>query len=213
MIVVALRRPLSVIENEFTTIPQLIEIENALPSPGNPQNQLSRLIDLNEAKDYIGTDQMNSIAQRDEDVQLLGVVNECRASATDYVTESIHPSIFRLDEKIIDAAYLSLCGADMLINGDVSKPIGAGCQPVLIEINATPALRLHHLPSNGGHARNISGAILDEIFGRRALVRNRVAVKQQQTMRDDFAGIILDPEIFLSLSEVERDFNAKKVVH
>ena len=224
VIAVARRCPPFVIGDGMTTIRQLIEIENAQASRGSLRCKPMKSIDSNEVQDYIAIDQMNNIPYSGQEIQLLGVANASRGGVTYDVTESVHPSILRLAEKITNAAYLSLCGVDMLISGDVSKPIGSGSQPIVIEINATPALRLHHLPAGGGHARNFAAAVLDEVVRRRVLDTGTTftsTITKEQSYRattnqihdvEHFAEIIPDPETFLSLSDAEREFYVKDAI-
>ena len=224
-VIAATRRcPPFVIGDGIKTIQQLIEIENAQPSRGSPRLKPLQPIDSDEVKSYVGIDRMNSVPDPGQEVQLLGVANGARGGIPYDVTQLIHPSISRLAEKMTDAAYLSLCGVDMIISGDASKPVGSGCQPVVIEINATPRIQLHHCPAVGGHPRNVAAAILDEIIRRRAVARKITTEgniptstnKNLTSETDDgehFAEIISDPEAFMPLSVGESDFYVNDAVH
>ena len=224
VIAAARRCPPSVVGDGIKTIQQLIEIENAQPSRGSVRFKPLRPINPNEVKNYIGIDQLNSVPDPGQKVQLLGVANVGRGGISYDVTQLIHPSIYRLAEKMTDAAYLSLCGVDMIIDGDPSKPVGSECQPVLIEINTAPDLNLHHFPAGGGYARNVSGAVLDEIIRRRAAARKLTTERNmpasannyltyQTDEEEHFAEIIPDPEVFFPITVGESDFYAKDVVH
>lgn len=140
------------------------------------------------------------------------------------ITQNIHPYTYRFAEKMADAAYLSLCGVDTIIDGDPSKPIGSGCQPVLIEINTAPDLNLHHFPAGGGYARNVSAAVLDEIIRRRAVAQKMTSEQNTPTStnnyltcqtddREHFAGIIPEPEVFSPITVGESNFYAKDVLY
>jgi cyanophycin synthetase len=224
-VIAAVRRcPTSIIGDGVKTIQQLFEIENAQPLRGSSRFKPLRSINPDEVKAYIGIERMNSVPAPGQKVQLVGVANCARVSICCDVTEFIHPSIYRLAEKMTDAAYLSLCGVDIIIDGDASQPIGSGCQAVLIEINTAPDLSLHHFPTGGGHARNVTAAILNEIFrcqavGRKIFTERTMSTSTNSNLAnqtDDgehFAEIIANPETFFHLSVAESDFYAKDVLH
>ena len=155
-IAASLRCAPCVIGDGIRTISELIEVENARPIRGVGHEKPLLKINLNQVCRYLGTDRLNSVPENGCKVHLLGVANLSCGRATYDVTESMHPSIFRLAEKVTNATYLSLCGVDLLITGDITKLIRFGCQATVIEINPSPGLRIHHYPA-GGPARNVAG--------------------------------------------------------
>ena len=224
-VIAAVRRcPPSVIGDGINTVQQLIDIENAQQSRGSARFKPLRPISSNLVQDHLGIGRMNSVPEPGQKVQLLGVANIARGGTSCDVTQSIHPSIYRMAEKMVDVAYLSLCGVDMIIDGDASKPVGSGCQPLILEINTAPDISLHHFPAGGGHARNVSAAILDEIIRHRAVARKISSAENvltspnnyltcQNDVGEHFAEIIPDPGVFFPLSIGEIDFYAKDGVH
>lgn len=205
------RRPPFVIGDGIHTIAQLIEVENNRRLSMKQEGKSLLEIDVNEVKDFIGVDQLKNIPEQDVEIRLLGVASVSRGGITCDMTESLHPSIFRLAEKITNACHLSLCGVDVLIDGDVSKPIGSDCQVTVIEINATPGLRMHHFPAIGGRGRNVAGAILDEIL------RQRCSLSQMEEdigtdLNERFAELITDSEMYSSLSNGESEFLLTKKI-
>ena len=111
-------------------------------------------------------------------------------------------------KKISDAVHLGLCGVDLIIAGDISKPIGSECQATMIEINAAPSLRIHHYPSAGGYPRNVSGAILDEILRRRKGSTEQLITSDRQST---FAKKIIDPNSYIPISEGEKKYYEKVI--
>lgn len=63
-------------------------------------------------------------------------------------------------ERASKAIGLDICGIDLCCL-DISKPMDKN--GAIIEVNAAPGIRMHHYPSKG-KARNVSKAIVDEMF-------------------------------------------------
>lgn len=196
------RRAAFVVGDGLHTIDELIVLENKRRLQDNQDKTSLVQIDRSEVKEYLGDEALNSIPTYGLEVELLDVANLSRGGVTCDATEQLHPSILRLAEKITEAAYLSLCGVDMLIDGDVTQPLGEACQATVIEINATPGLRMHHFPAVGGRARNAAGAILDEIIRRRE--------STGQIADGTFAEIIASPGYYLTMSNAEMEYHANK---
>ena len=207
------RRPAFVIGDGGRTIRQLIESKNVHPWRGMQQEKPLQYIDLDEAEAFIGTERLESVPVAGCHIQVISVASISRGGEPHDVTEVIHESIQQLAVKISNAAQLTLCGVDMIIAGDISKPIGSECQATLIEINAAPFIRMHHFPSDGGFPRNVSGAILDEIIRRRniSIGISTIPINDHRLANGGkyFAQILANPEEFLSLSHGEREYYAK----
>ena len=203
-----------VVGDGIRKIRQLIELKNTHPCRGNQQDKHLKYINIDEVRAYIGTEQLETVPEIGCEVQVIGVASISRGGESRDVTESIHPSIRRMAEKISNGCQLGLCGVDMIIAGDITKPIGPACQATLIEINAAPGLRMHHFPSDGGFARNVSGAVLDELVRRRTL---SISTSTTGTTDSDgtqyFAKILSNPEEFSSLSIGEEEFYATALVN
>ena len=80
------------------------------------------------------------------------------ATAED-VTDKVHPSVARMCERAARLIGLDVCGVDLVIP-DITQPVTSGG---VIEINASPGLRMHHYPT-AGTPRDVGEAVVDAIF-------------------------------------------------
>ena len=93
-------------------------------------------------------------------------------SSTD-VTDLVHPDVAALCCRAAAATGLDVCGVDVRL-ADISAPLpparpGQGAGAVL-EVNASPGLRMHLAPS-AGRGRDVAGAILDRLYPPGSLAR------------------------------------------
>jgi cyanophycin synthetase len=77
------------------------------------------------------------------------------------LTDSIHPSIKEIAVLATKIVWLQVAGVDILTT-DISKPLSETGW-VIIEINATPGLRMHHFPSEW-IPRNVAKHIVNLVF-------------------------------------------------
>ena len=69
------------------------------------------------------------------------------------VTDSMHPAVARMCARAAAVTGLDVCGIDLRLT-DISQPLAAGrASGCVIEINASPGLRMHLHPSEGRPAR------------------------------------------------------------
>ena len=79
------------------------------------------------------------------------------------VTASVHPAIARMCIRAAAVIGLDVCGIDLRL-ADISQPPGGGMAAGgIIEINATPGLRMHLHPSEG-IPRDVAGHIVDTLY-------------------------------------------------
>ena len=79
------------------------------------------------------------------------------------VTASVHPAIARMCVRAAAVIGLDVCGIDLRL-ADISQPPGTGIATGgIIEINATPGLRMHLHPSEGS-PRDVAGHIVDTLY-------------------------------------------------
>jgi cyanophycin synthetase len=77
------------------------------------------------------------------------------------VTDTVHPEVARLCERAARVIGFDLCGIDLILE-DISKPLSEQRGGIL-EINASPGLRMHHYPSEGT-PRDVGGAIVEMLY-------------------------------------------------
>jgi cyanophycin synthetase len=77
------------------------------------------------------------------------------------VTGEVHPAVAAMCCRAAAAVGLDVCGIDLRLPGISSPPPpGAGA---VIELNASPGLRMHAAPS-AGRARDVAGTIIDRLY-------------------------------------------------
>jgi len=176
VIAAALRRPPFVIGDGTNSVRQLIKTKNCHPWRGVGREKPLTLIKIDEVTNYIGHQKLEQILSKGEELELLGTANISKGGEAFDVTDVMHPALKELATRISNACHLSVCGVDFRCAGDATKDINV-CKPMLLEINSSPGLRMHHFPSNGP-SRNVTSCILDEIL------RKRNIMKKIQMMRD-----------------------------
>jgi cyanophycin synthetase len=77
------------------------------------------------------------------------------------ITDIIHPDVARICERAARIIGLEICGIDIVMN-DISRPLAHG-EGAIIEVNASPGLRMHLHPAEGA-ARSVGDAIVDLLF-------------------------------------------------
>jgi len=79
------------------------------------------------------------------------------------VTELVHSDIARMCIRAAAAVGLDVCGIDLRWH-DISAPLGPDAHGgAVIEVNASPGLRMHLSP-NEGAAHDVAGAIIDHLY-------------------------------------------------
>jgi cyanophycin synthetase len=101
----------------------------------------------------------DTIPPRGEHVTLSNRSNLSIGATAQDVTDKVHPTIARMCERAARLVGLDVCGVDLVIP-DITKPMTSGG---VIEVNASPGLRMHHYPSSG-RPREVGQAVVDAIF-------------------------------------------------
>ena len=164
VIAAARRDPAWVVGDGVHTIEQLVEQENSRPHRGVGYAARTAVtqIDLASVQRYLG-ERMHDIPKKDETVEVLAIANISKGGKATDITNELHPTIAQAAVKITNALDMYLCGVDFLLR-DHTKPLDA-TNGTLLEINATPGLRMHHFPLHGT-PRNVAAAILDGLSDR-----------------------------------------------
>lgn len=157
VVAAARRDPASVVGDGTHTIEQLIAEKNKDPRRGSSHEAELTFIDVHSAKRHLGA-RFSSVPREGEYVPVLATANLSKGGEAQDVTDDLHPSISEAACTIAGALDMYLCGADFLLT-DHKKPLSAATG-ILLEINATPGLRMHHFPSKG-QARAVAAHILD----------------------------------------------------
>ena len=165
VVAVAERVPAHVVGDGRRSIRALAEAENRNPKrdPRDPASPLVPLpLDSLTERFLARTGRtLDSVPAAGEAVQLRGTANISTGGTSIDRTDEIHPRNAALCEFAAVAVGLDIAGVDVLTD-DVSVPFDENCAAI-IEVNASPGLRMHTDP-DVGTPRDVPGAILDMLY-------------------------------------------------
>jgi cyanophycin synthetase len=151
-----------VIGDGVSSIRDLIAKENRNPLRGDghekPLTKIKVDSDVITHLQHAGKS-LDTIPARDERVILSNRSNLSIGATAEDVTDKVHPSTARMCVRAARLIGLDVCGIDLVIP-DISEPITSGG---VIEVNASPGLRMHHYPS-AGTPRDVGQAVVDAIY-------------------------------------------------
>ena len=151
-----------VIGDGVNSIRDLISIENKNPLRGDghekPLTKIKVDSDVLAHLHHAGMS-LDTIPPRDERIILSNRSNLSIGATAEDVTDKVHPSVARMCERAARLIGLDVCGVDLVIP-DIEAPITSGG---VIEVNASPGLRMHHYPL-AGEPRDVGEAVVDAIF-------------------------------------------------
>jgi cyanophycin synthetase len=161
---VAKRIPARVVGDGYSTIDELIEQVNTDPRRGyGHENVLTQIaidemtIRLLEQKGY----RLSDVLPRGEVCVLKSTANLSTGGVAIDCTDIIHPYNAFIAERAAQIVGLDVAGID-LICPDITVPIHEN-GGAIVEVNASPGLRMHLAPSEG-IARNVAEPIIDMLF-------------------------------------------------
>ncbi len=158
------RLPAHVTGNGINNLQELIEIENQNPLRGEGHEKPLTKLEITEST-LIFLSQRNlkltSIPQYGEKIFLNQMANLSKGGIARDVTDEVHPEIKSLCERVSRMIDLDICGIDLILN-DISTPLAKTGNGV-IEVNASPGLRMHIHPSEG-KSRDVGKAIVDMLY-------------------------------------------------
>lgn len=140
------------------TVAELIDLKNNDPARADRHADSLSIIDLDSAVRFLGEKRMGEVLEVGKKLDVLGTSNIGRGGEAVDVTDSVHPTFKNAAIKIATALDMFLCGVDFLAE-DLTKPLVKE-NGILLEINATPGLRMHQHPAHGT-PRDVAGAIMD----------------------------------------------------
>ncbi|HEY6660131.1 MAG TPA: cyanophycin synthetase [Pyrinomonadaceae bacterium] len=151
-----------VIGDGVNIIRDLIAIENKNPLRGDghekPLTKIKVDSDVITHLHHAGMS-LDTVPPAGEHIILSNRSNLSIGATAEDVTEKVHPSIARMCERATRLIGLDICGLDLVIP-DIAEPITSGG---VIEVNASPGLRMHHYPS-AGTPRDVGQAVVNAIF-------------------------------------------------
>src|SRR3954453_6748936 len=162
MVAAAQRIPAHVWGDGKHTIRDLIDLANKDPRRGKDHEKpLTRItadpIALAILKKYGRS--LDDIPADTEMVILRESANLSTGGSARDVTDEVHPTVRRICERAAAAIGLDICGID-LVAPDIKQPFTSGG---IVEVNASPGIRMHHFPSEG-KPRDVGAAIVEMLF-------------------------------------------------
>jgi len=160
------RVPPYVIWNGVDSISQLIDIENQNPLRGqwwDHDAAMSKIKIDSESTEYLASlgYSQNSVLDKWIKLPVRKNANLSTWGLAIDLTDSIHPSIADQAVRLADICGLGLCWVDYFCE-DISQELRSW-KWAIIEINATPWIRMHHFPWEW-KGRNIAWKILQALF-------------------------------------------------
>ncbi|HYE65824.1 MAG TPA: cyanophycin synthetase, partial [Pyrinomonadaceae bacterium] len=146
------------------TIAELIEIENRNPLRGEGHDKpLTRIVIDSVMITYLRKRglSLDHVPQPEEIIFLREGINLSTGGTAQDVTETVHPEVTRMCERAARVIGLDICGIDLVLK-DIAEPLKKGSGGI-IEVNASPGLRMHHYPSVG-EARDVGAAIVEMLY-------------------------------------------------
>jgi cyanophycin synthetase len=156
------RVPASVTGDGQHTVAELIEVINQDPLRGEGhESPLTRIavdaVLLAHLKKCGLT--LGHVPPKGERLLLREGANLSTGGTARDVTESVHPDVLRLCERTAAVIGLDVCGIDLVLK-NISSPLSQGG---VIEVNASPGLRMHQFPTEG-RGRDVGKVIVDGLY-------------------------------------------------
>lgn len=157
VVAVAMRDPASVIGDGIHTIRELVDIENQNPLrwAWDHSAQMSPILFDEESIALLKKNELtvDVIPEEWKKIYVRWNANLSTWGKSIDLTDVIHPSIKDIAVRAAKIVWLQVAWVDILAT-DISKPLSETGW-VIIEINATPWLRMHHFPSEWS-SRNVA---------------------------------------------------------
>ncbi|HYE16340.1 MAG TPA: cyanophycin synthetase [Pyrinomonadaceae bacterium] len=159
------REPCRVEGDGRSTIAELIERENQNPLRGEGHEKPLTKIKVDDLMlahlERAGLG-LESVPAGGEVVYLRDGINLSTGGTARDVTDLAHECVRDMCERAARAVGLDICGVDLVLE-DIASPPGRGNSGGVIELNASPGLRMHLRPSEG-EPRDVGAAILDALI-------------------------------------------------
>ncbi len=164
MVAASRRDPPHIVGNGRQTVLKLVETVNRDPRRGEGHGSPLTRIPLDGVTKLVLSKQNMTWLSIPSDGQLIKLRDNCNLStggtAVD-VTDDVHPDNSRLAELAAQVVGLDIAGVDIICK-DIRRPLkeqgGA-----IIEVNASPGLRMHLYPAEG-RPRPVGEAVIDSLY-------------------------------------------------
>jgi cyanophycin synthetase len=158
--------PAQVTGDGKATIGQLVEAVNHDPRRGDGHDRpLTRIVLDDTSLAHLRGQgyTADSVLERGETVCLRRNANLSTGGTSRDVTDLVHPDVVRMCVRAAMAMSLDVCGIDLRTH-DIAAPMTPGrTDGAVIEVNASPGLRMHLYPSEG-RSRDVAADIIEHVF-------------------------------------------------
>jgi cyanophycin synthetase len=164
VVAVTERVPAHVVGDGRRTIRALVAEVNRDPRRGHGHSHVLTFIPLDAVTEHflaLGGRTLDAVPAAGERVVLRPTANLSTGGTSIDRTDDIHPDNVTACEMAAGVIGLDIAGLDIL-TPDISVPFHEN-GAVIIEVNASPGIRMHTNPVEG-RSRNVPGAILDMLF-------------------------------------------------
>ncbi|GAA4618478.1 cyanophycin synthetase [Actinoallomurus liliacearum] len=149
-----------------STVADLVAVANTDPARGEGHDRPLTRLTLGEtelahlARQGLAPD---SVPHAGQVVTLRRNANLSTGGTSKDVTDRVHPDVVRLCRRVAATVGLDICGIDLRLP-DITAPLpaDAGASGV-IEVNASPGLRMHLAPYEG-RPRDVAAEIIDRLY-------------------------------------------------
>ncbi len=156
------RIPASVTGDGKRSIQQLVEDANRDPRRGDGHDKPMRPIRIDrESVAALGKQgyRLENVASPGATVYLRENADTATGGSAIDVTDLVDPSMRLICERAARAIGLDICGVDLAVP-DISQPFTEGG---VVEVDPSPEIRMHHLPSDG-QARDVASEIVSMLY-------------------------------------------------
>ena len=164
MVAASERLPCHVKGDGARSIAELIEIANRDPLRGEGHEKpLTKIVVDAVVLAHLRKNGLTvgHVPAEGETVVLRDGINLSTGGVARDVTDEVHESVRHMCERAARAVGLDICGVDLVLE-EIAEPFEKGSGAV-IELNASPGLRMHHFPSEG-RARDVGSKIVSMLF-------------------------------------------------
>ncbi len=164
LVAAAKRKPASVMGDGVSTIQELIEKVNQDPKRGNDHENFLTKINIDETTTELLITHgltLQTVLENGKEFFLKYSANISAGGTAIDVTDQVHVDNHLIAERVARLLNLNICGID-LISTDISIPLSEATGAI-IEVNASPGLRMHLKPTEG-KSRNIGKAIINLLY-------------------------------------------------
>jgi cyanophycin synthetase len=164
MVAASERLPCYVTGDGTHSVAELIEIANRDPLRGDGHEKpLTKIVVDEIALAHLRKNGLTPahVPGAGETVTLRDSINLSTGGVARDVTDEVHESVRVLCERAARAVGLDVCGVDLVL-GDIGAPFEEG-RGAVIELNASPGLRMHLFPSEG-RPRDVGSEIVSMLF-------------------------------------------------